>query len=271
MSWVDVLSIVIFFGTIFCLVVRIIGWKKWRHQEEKDRRGIVNFAYGWTSVFVFLFVCRFILAEPFRIPSASMLPTLEVGDMVLVEHFSYGFRLPVLNTKVIPVSSPKRGDVIIFRYPKDWSTIFIKRVIGEPGDTVAYHKKQLIINGKPLRQEYLGPYINPEQMRSMGNVPAYQYREYLEDGTSYLTLQIPAFTSKLPEHPDFPYAENCTFSGNDFECKVPEGHYFVMGDDRDNSEDSRFWGFVPDKNVAGKAYFIMMNLKGNFKRIGTFD
>jgi signal peptidase I len=192
-----------------------------------------------------------------------MIPTLQVGDFILVNKFIYGIRLPVINKKIVSISDPQRGDVMVFRYPEDPSLDYIKRVVGIPGDTVAYQNKRLTINGQPIEMTKTTDYLHPERLyyseqyvARMGDV---QHR-YLNDSDA------PAF---IPDATQFPYRENCTYNAAGVICKVPEGHYFMMGDNRDNSRDSRFWGFVPDRNVVGKAFFVWLNLS-DLGRIGSF-
>ncbi|MGA9394037.1 MAG: signal peptidase I, partial [Azonexus sp.] len=203
------------------------------------------------------------LFEKFKIPSGSMIPTLLVGDYILVNKFVYGIRLPVINKKIIDIDEPQRGDVMVFRYPEDPSLDYIKRVIGVPGDTVAYQNKRLTINGQPVESTKIAEYLHPERLyyseqyaAKMGNV---EYR-YLNDSDA------PVF---IPDATQFPYRENCTYNASGVICKVPPGHYFMMGDNRDNSRDSRFWGFVPEQNIVGKAFFIWLNLS-DLSRIGSF-
>jgi len=209
-------------------------------------------------------VLRSFLVEPFQIPSGSMKPTLEVGDFILVNKFSYGLRLPVLNTKISDGTPPQRGDVMVFRYPPKPTLDYIKRVVGVPGDEVAYLNKKLTINGKPVVTGKLADYFDPDAMRYFK-----QFEEKLGDKTHRLLNddERPAF---VPGVEDFPFRQNCRYSVEGVVCKVPEGHYFMMGDNRDNSLDSRYWGFVPDRNIVGKAFLIWMNF-GDFKRVGTFE
>ena len=214
---------------------------------------------------VILFVCalRSFVVEPFKIPSGSMIPTLQVGDLILVNKFSYGIRLPIINKKVIDIGEPQRGDVMVFRYPLDPSLDYIKRIVGLPGDTVEYRDKRLYINGKPQAMKNLPDYFDSSKI-----VYSKQYEEKLgaiahrilndEDKPPYVVGSEP-----------FPFRDRCQYNNNGFVCKVPVGHYFAMGDNRDNSSDSRYWGFVPDQNIVGKAFFIWMNFN-QLSRIGRF-
>ena len=209
---------------------------------------MVEYARFLFPVVVIVFLLRGFIAEPFRIPSGSMLPTLEIGDFILVSKSSYGIRLPVLNRKILDYSAPERGDVIVFRYPEDPSVDYIKRVIGVPGDKLTYHNKQLYINGEPQPQLELGNY----QVDRYGQFARLQ--ETLA-GESHDILVNPRIAP------------------SDSEYVVPDGHYFAMGDNRDNSRDSRAWGFVPDENLVGRAFLIWMNWNSDngpsWSRIGT--
>jgi signal peptidase I len=209
-----------------------------------------------------VFVLRSFLFEPFKIPSSSMVPTLLVGDLILVNKFDYGIRLPVINKKVIQVGNPQRGDVMVFKYPKDPSQDYIKRVIGVPGDKITYENKRLTVNGQPIDSAPMDDYLDDEH-------PVYrkQFLEKLPNAPHRILNNDGARTINLGAVEEFPHHENCTYSYDGFTCIVPEGNYFMMGDNRDNSADSRYWGFVPDKNIVGKAVFVWMNFS-NLKRIG---
>jgi len=200
----------------------------------------VEYARSFFPVILVVLILRSFLVEPFRIPSGSMIPTLKVGDFILVNKFSYGIRLPVINSKVISISSPDRGDVVVFRYPKDPSVDYIKRVIGLPGDRIAYRGKNVYINGKRLQQSLLGPYTDTKD-----GLPIPSANKLSEDINESQKHEI--------------LIDSRTTSRNG-EWIVPEEHYFVMGDNRDNSNDSRVWGFVPEKNLVGRAFMIWMNL-----------
>ncbi|MDD5478724.1 signal peptidase I [Rhodoferax sp.] len=224
----------------------------------------LDWTAGLFPVIIGVFILRSFLFEPFKIPSGSMIPTLWVGDLILVNKFHYGLRLPVLNTKVTEGTPPQRGDVMVFRYPPKPSLDYIKRVVGVPGDEVAYLNKRLTINGKPLTTNALPEFFDEDTMRYFP-----QFEEQLADQPHRL-LNDPARPAYIPGADDFAFKDNCTYSIEGVVCKVPEGHYFMMGDNRDNSLDSRYWGFVPDKNIVGKAFFVWMNF-GNLKRIGSFN
>lgn len=214
---------------------------------------LVEYARSFFPVVLVVLLLRSFLVEPFRIPSGSMMPTLLVGDFILVNKFTYGIRLPVLNNKVIELGEPQRGDIVVFRFPKQPSVDYIKRVIGLPGDRIAYFGKKLYVNGQPVRQTSLGRYQGVGQGSSMTGA------EHLEEdltGVKHSILISPGVSS----------VEDVFV--------VPKGHYFVMGDNRDNSNDSRYWGMVPEANLVGQAFFIWMNWDWQnngiaFDRLGT--
>lgn len=196
---------------------------------------IVEYARAFFPVILVVFVLRSFIVEPFRIPTGSMVPSLKAGDFILVNKFSYGLRLPVVDTKVVDLGSPERGDIMVFRFPHDESVNYIKRVIGVPGDRILYRDKQLFINGEPVEQDAVGPYSY--RGGSGRVVMAHERLEHL-DGSPHDILVDPS----RPERA--------------LELTVPEGSYFVMGDNRDYSNDSRFWGFVPEANIVGEAFLI---------------
>lgn len=222
-----------------------------REQERKVTHKVpwyVDYARSFFPVILAVLVLRSFVVEPFRIPSGSMMPTLLAGDFILVNKFSYGVRLPVINTEIIDTGEPQRGDVAVFRYPEDPSVAFIKRIVGLPGDRLEYSNNQLYINGEPVSQQALSP--NAE-----GSMEGYELRlEALGDGSHRILVR-----------------EN---GGNvAWNYVVPAGHYFTMGDNRDNSRDSRFWGPLPEQNLIGEAFLIWMNWdcitgNGNCGRIG---
>lgn len=220
---------------------------------EIQEPALVEMCRSFFPVLAVVLVLRSFLVEPFQIPSGSMLPTLEVGDFILVNKFSYGIRLPVLNTKVVELSDPQRGDVMVFRTPVDKKTNYIKRVIGLPGDKIRYQNKMLYINNKPMSEEFIGE-LNRLEM----------YQE-----------QLGEVKHNIYKAPSAPYNRNPRSPQNlgEGEWVVPEGSYFVMGDNRDNSNDSRFWGFVPDEMIVGKAFAIWMHWESltsipSFSRVG---
>lgn len=236
--------------------------------EAKHRILMQPWWLDWTAglfpVIIAVFLLRSFLFEPFKIPSGSMIPTLLVGDLILVNKFHYGLRLPVLNIKLTEGTTPARGDVMVFRYPPKPSVDYIKRVVGLPGDTVAYLNKRLTINGQPVVTDAVPEFFDEDAMRYFK-----QYEEQLGVQKHRLLNDSdrPAF---IPGAEDFMGKDGCSYTVEGVTCKVPQGHYFMMGDNRDNSMDSRYWGFVPDKNIVGKAFAVWMNIS-NPKRIGFFN
>jgi signal peptidase I len=224
----------------------------------------LDWTAGLFPVILVVFLLRSFLFEPFKIPSGSMIPTLLVGDLILVNKFTYGVRLPVINSKITEGTPPQRGDVMVFRYPPRPSLDYIKRVVGVPGDEVAYVNKRLTVNGQPVATQALPDFFDKDAMR---------YSKQFEETLGPKRHRVlndedrPAF---IPGTEDFPFKDQCRYTVEGVTCKVPAGHYFMMGDNRDNSLDSRFWGFVPDRNIVGRAFFVWMNF-GDIKRIGSFD
>ena len=224
----------------------------------------LDWTAGLFPVICAVFLLRSFLFEPFKIPSGSMIPTLMVGDLILVNKYTYGLRLPVFNTRLTQGNAPQRGDVMVFRYPPQPSLDYIKRVVGVPGDEVAYLNKRLTINGKEVPLKDLPEFFDADAMRYFARR---QEQLGLHTHDIILNKDVPAFVQGASE---FRYRDHCTYSIEGVVCKVPAGHYFMMGDNRDNSLDSRYWGFVPEQNIVGQAFFVWMNF-GNLKRIGSFD
>lgn len=228
------------------------GKRRARQQVGNGPSGdpmLVEYCKAFFPVILIVFLLRSFLAEPFRIPSGSMIPTLEVGDFILVNKFAYGIRLPVVNRKVVDVAAPQRGDVVVFRYPPDPRVDYIKRVVGLPGDRIGYYDKVLYVNGQAVSMQRI------EESTGEGKTRRVVFSEEL-DGKSHTVQWLIGRPS--PEG----------------EIEVPAGHYFVLGDNRDNSKDSRIWGFVPDENLVGKAFVIWMSWDADrtwvdFGRIGN--
>lgn len=207
-------------------------------EQLSKENGVVDLCRSLFPVLLVVLILRSFIVEPFQIPSGSMKPTLKIGDFILVSKWHYGFRLPVIGTKILPMNDPQRGDVVVFKYPKDPGVNYIKRVVGLPGDRVTYQDKTIYINGQPQTQVLLEqlPPQNPRLLlidEMLGDVNHQIYRDIAP-----------------PRRPA--------------EWVVPEGQYFVMGDNRDNSNDSRFWGFVPDELLVGKAFAVWMHWQGFF-------
>ena len=234
-----------------------------KRSKEAKQPWWVEYSVSFFPVILIVFFLRSFLVEPFKIPSGSMIPTLLIGDFILVNKYTYGVRLPVVNIKIVELGSPKRGDVMVFRYPSDPSLDYIKRVVGLPGDRIEYRNKELQLNGMPVPRRQVEDYESRERLQ--------YFPRYLEsfEGAGHeiiLEKETPGFVS---HGMDFRHSGNCDYNSGGLVCTVPAGHYFVMGDNRDNSSDSRVWGFVPDENIVGKAFFIWLNLN-ELGRFGTF-
>ena len=242
-------------GIIWGLDTLLFARKRKANGEVDEETGkpreplLVEYSRFLFPVVLIVLLLRGFLAEPFRIPSGSMLSTLEIGDFILVNKFAYGIRPPVWNKKIIEINDPHRGDVIVFRYPENPSVDYIKRVVGVPGDEIAYYNKVLYINGKQIKQEPLGVY-------QAGFPNLKRFKEQL-DGVEHDILI------------------NVMYPAGDFVVTVPPNSYFVLGDNRDNSRDSRVWGFVPDKYVVGRAFAIWMHMPKwqlpSFRRNGIIE
>src|SRR5471030_420256 len=213
----------------------------------------IEYPKSFFPVILIVFFLRSFLVEPFKIPSGSMIPTLLVGDFILVNKYTYGIRLPVINRKIVALNEPQHGDVMVFLYPEDPTVDYIKRVIGVRGDKLAYQNKRLTLNGTEVPLREAGDYLLKDKIQYLK-----QYTEKLGPAEHAILIdeREPAI---LPYVKQFPFRENCIYNNAGFRCTVPPGHYFMMGDNRDNSSDSRVWGFVPEANIVGKAFFIWFN------------
>lgn len=239
-------------GMIYFVDKMVWEPKRKRSVTSEKEPLLVEYSRSLFPVFVVVLVLRSFIIEPFRIPSGSMYPTLEIGDFIVVNKFAYGLKLPVTQTKILPIDLPQRGDVIVFKFPKDPNVDYIKRVIGLPGDKISYFGRTLFVNGKTYPQKLIGAYEGTDSGKMM-------------DGASQIletNLINKSYNILLDQ-------DKQSLDMNSI--VVPEGQYFVMGDNRDHSNDSRFWGFVPEQNIKGKAFGIWMNWdKGvHFNRIGT--
>lgn len=222
------------FSTGIIYLIDALFWAKNRSIQDKPAK-LIEFSRSFFPVFLIVLLLRSFLVEPFRIPSGSLEPTLLVGDFVAVNKFAYGIRLPVIEKKIIPISNPKTGEVAVFRWPPNPSYDYIKRVIGEPGDHVVYRNKVLTINGVEMKQDFIQYTLDENSGAQVA-----KYREHLNGVEHDIFVR-----------PDVPAV--------DFDIKVPSGYYFMMGDNRDDSADSRFWGFVPDDHLRGKAFLVWMS------------
>lgn len=229
-------------GLIWLLDIFVLSKKRVANAKEPI---LIEYSKSFFPVILLVFFIRSFIAEPFKIPSGSMMPTLLAGDFILVNKFSYGIRVPILNGTIIKIGAPKRGDVFVFHYPPKPSIDYIKRVVGLPGDVIEYKSKTLFINGKKMEQTFVDKY--PYVMNEIHHIEAKEFKEALGDVNHSILIH------------DLP--------GDDFKFEVPQGHYLAFGDNRDNSADSRVWGFVPEHNLVGRAFFIWFNF-GEFKRIG---
>jgi signal peptidase I len=221
-----------------------------RTQEVAAEPTIVEYSRSFFPVLLVVFILRSFLVEPFQIPSSSMVPTLQVGDYILVNKFTYGIRLPVVRTKVISINEPQRGDVMVFFPPHMNDTYFIKRVVGLPGDTITYRDKRLFVNGESVDRESLGVLPIDNSRFEMG-IETLGDRQHL--------MQV-----------------DQARPAGDFSLVVKAGHYFMMGDNRDNSSDSRIWGQVPEEDIVGKAFAVWMHWDSlfsipSFSRVGLIE
>lgn len=230
-------------GLIWLLDIFVLSKKRAANAKEPI---LVEYSKSFFPVILLVFFIRSFVAEPFKIPSGSMMPTLLAGDFILVSKFSYGIRVPILNYTMIEVDKPKRGDVFVFHYPPKPSIDYIKRVVGLPGDVIEYKSKTLYINDKKIEQTFVDKY--PYVMNEIHHIEAKEFKEALGNVNHSILIH------------DLP--------GENFKFEVPKGHYLAFGDNRDNSADSRVWGFVPEHNLVGRAFFIWFNF-GELKRIGT--
>lgn len=239
MNFSEIIVTLVLISGIISLI-DIFPWKlkKTRGQESSV---IVEYARSFFPIMLLILVIRSFIAEPFRIPSASMLPTLHIGDFILVNKYPYGIRLPILNYKVFDVGNPKRGDVLVFRFPKDPSINYIKRVIGLPGDKIGYFNKTIFINDNDIQQNI--KIKDGDLLKLIDKKIELRFEHLGITGHDVLVSPVQDF------------AEG--------EIIVPDGHYFVMGDNRDNSNDSRFWGTVPKENLVGKGLVIWMSWDWN--------
>lgn len=235
-------ELILFYAIVVCGVISLIDilfFAKKRKKAEKKMPMLIDYARSFFPILLVVFLLRSFLYEPFRIPSGSLKPTLDVGDFILVNKYAYGVRLPVLHTKIMNNEEPKRGDIMVFRWPPNPAYDFIKRVIGLPGDRVSYIDKVLYVNGEKISQEFINNGTDIDERGMQWNVMR-KNEDFF--GVKHDIYQIP---ERLNE--DF------------HDVVVPKGMYFVLGDNRDSSADSRYWGFVPEENIVGKAVRVWMS------------
>ncbi len=261
MSFALLLFLLLLITGIVALADRV-HFARLRGKEEREPWWI-EYGKSFFPVILIVFLLRSFLVEPFKIPSGSMVPTLVVGDFILVNKFTYGIRLPIIHKKITALNVPERGDVMVFRYPEDPSTDYIKRVVGLPGDRVSYLNKTLRINGVEVQKKPLPDYLHRERIHY-----SKQYSERNGNVEHAILIEDDA-PPAVPFVKQFPHRENCTYNADGVACTVPSGHYYMMGDNRDNSADSRVWGFVPDENIVGRAFFIWFNFSEP-SRFGRF-
>jgi signal peptidase I len=248
----------------------VVLWNSYRLRHRSAASPIeppwVEISRSFFPVILAVFLVRSFFFEPFKIPSGSMIPTLRIGDFILVNKYTYGLRMPITNHSFIELNHPQRGEVMVFHYPPDPSTNYIKRVVGLPGDVVSYQDKHLTINGQSLSTVADGNFAELEE--SLNTAQFDQFQEQLGTHKHAIIIapqQPPIFPSQVQSYPG---RDLCDITPDGFTCTVPAGHYFMMGDNRDRSSDSRYWGFVPEDNIVGKAVLVWMNLN-DFSRIGT--
>ena len=252
-------------ATLFFIAVWLLDKFLFKQRATKGRGNenfIITWAYDFWPVLAVVMVLRSFLYEPFNIPSDSMVPTLETGDFILVNKFEYGVRLPIINSKIIDVGSPERGEVAVFRYPPQPSISYIKRIVGLPGDHIVYDHGQLSINGEKVTKT---PIQFSREKDSLDTPTSIYHQETL--GTHTFTMRELEGVNVARQAPFLNYVDNGKYSAENglyWEVKVPEGHYFAMGDNRDQSADSRFWGFVPEENLTGRAFYIWMHKEPGF-------
>ena len=287
-----IVPVTLILGAIWLLDKLVLKQKQSKGLEKSTAP--VRWAYDFFPILAIVLVVRSFLIEPFNIPSSSMVPTLYTGDFIAVNKYAYGIRLPLVNTKVLDLGAPQHGDVVVFRFPLNPKQYYIKRVIGVGGDTVSFNNGQLSVNGKaiattpanftpdpkmtaqlyPPGKTETGELVTAEQAAQLGNQEE-QTARYVQESPSSNHQHLVRY---LGDKNWFQYAsflqqaspQLMASQGQQWQITVPEGHYFVMGDNRDRSADGRFWGFVPDENLAGKAVYVWTH-KASGLSLPTFN
>ncbi|HRH85552.1 MAG TPA: signal peptidase I [Rubrivivax sp.] len=264
----DAVLVALLFGAATSLLLVSVAFTRTREPSDNSRElfqpstwfglrtspRVVRATVNLFATVAVVATLRFFVLEPFRVPSSNMLPSLLVGDFILVSKSAYGLRLPVTNKRLLGSDIPERGDVVAFHYPVDPTVDFVKRVIGLPGDEVTYINKNLTINGQPVPTKALSDLYDEDSLRYVK-----QFGEAIGKA-EYRVLADPDRPARYgSEVRSFPMNERCQYTIEGVTCKVPAGHYFVMGDNRDNSYDSRYWGFVPDDHIVGQVLWVAMN------------
>lgn len=260
MRWFEIALVVLtlFTGAVWLLDKLFLSKRRLAREGLVEVREpvVVDYSKAFFPVLAIVLILRSFVAEPFRIPSSSMMPSLLIGDFILVNKFAYGLRLPITNQKFVPIGEPERGDVVVFRPPHHPDQDWIKRVIGLPGDTISYRDHVLSVNGEPVDYRTVGRYVGKGRGTDM-------------TGATLLAEELPGRTHPILTREDLPFMMQ-----GEGEWTVPQGSYFVMGDNRDNSEDSRFWGTLPEANLRGQAFLIWMHWDSSaggvdFSRMGS--
>lgn len=265
-------------ATLIFFIIWLLDKLVWKQRANRGRDGenvIIGWAYDFWPVLALVLVIRSFVVEPFNIPSESMVPTLQTGDFILVNKYSYGVRLPISNTKFLHTGEPQRGEVAVFRYPLKPSINYIKRVVGLPGDHIIYDRGNLSINGALIAKKAQPDLGNPEyEQFYQETIPSKDgvHQHLIREMTGANSAAIAPFINSQANEG----GKYAALNGQHWEVKVPVGHYFMMGDNRDQSADSRFWGFVPEENLSGRAFYVWMHKEPgfhipSFARNGSID
>lgn len=265
-------------ATLIFFIIWLLDKLVLKQRATRGRDGenvIIGWAYDFWPVLALVLVIRSFVVEPFNIPSESMVPTLQTGDFILVNKYSYGVRLPISNTKFLHTGEPQRGEVAVFRYPLKPSINYIKRVVGLPGDHIIYDRGNLSINGALIAKKAQPDLGNPEyEQFYQETIPSQDgvHQHLIREMTGANSAAIAPFINSQANEG----GKYAALNGQHWEVKVPAGHYFMMGDNRDQSADSRFWGFVPEENLSGRAFYVWMHKEPgfhipSFARNGSID